>query len=73
MKNPGLRRDTRHAILGGVCAGFARWLGIDPIITRVAMVVITVGSGGVGALGYLIAWGLTPADTGEPPWRRERG
>jgi signal transduction histidine kinase/phage shock protein PspC (stress-responsive transcriptional regulator) len=72
MKNPGLRRDTRHAILGGVCAGFARWLGIDPIITRVAMVVITVGSGGVGALGYLIAWGLTPADTGEPPWRRER-
>jgi signal transduction histidine kinase/phage shock protein PspC (stress-responsive transcriptional regulator) len=72
MKNPGLRRDTRHAILGGVCAGFARWLGIDPIITRVAMVVITVGSGGVGALGYLLAWGLTPADTGEPPWRRER-
>jgi signal transduction histidine kinase/phage shock protein PspC (stress-responsive transcriptional regulator) len=72
MKNPGLRRDTRHAILGGVCAGFARWLGIDPIITRVAMVVITVGSGGVGALGYLIAWGLTPADTGEPPWRRDR-
>jgi signal transduction histidine kinase/phage shock protein PspC (stress-responsive transcriptional regulator) len=72
MKNPGLRRDSRRAILGGVCAGFARWLGIDPIITRVAMVVIAVGSGGIAAIGYLIAWGVVPADTGEPPWRRER-
>ena len=68
----GLRRDSRRAVLAGVCAGFARWLGIDPIITRVGMVVVTIGSSGVAALGYLIAWALMPPDTGEPAWRRER-
>jgi signal transduction histidine kinase/phage shock protein PspC (stress-responsive transcriptional regulator) len=68
----GLRRDSRRAILGGVCAGFARWLGIDPIITRVGMVVVTIGSSGGAAIGYLIAWALMPADTGEPAWRRDR-
>lgn len=68
-----LRRDSRRAVLGGVCAGFARWLGIDPIITRVGMVVVTIGSSGGAAIGYLIAWALMPADTGDPPRRRDRG
>lgn len=68
----GLRRDSSRAIIGGVCAGFARWLRIDPIITRVGMVVVTIGSSGGAAIGYLIAWALMPPDTGEPAWRRER-
>jgi signal transduction histidine kinase len=68
----GLRRDSSRAILGGVCAGFARWLGIDPVITRVGMVVITIGSSGGAAIGYLIAWALMPPDLGDPAWRRER-
>jgi signal transduction histidine kinase/phage shock protein PspC (stress-responsive transcriptional regulator) len=71
-RGSGLRRDSRRAILGGVCAGFARWLGIDPVITRVGMVVITIGSSGAGAVGYLIAWALMPADAGAPAWRRDR-
>jgi signal transduction histidine kinase/phage shock protein PspC (stress-responsive transcriptional regulator) len=68
----GLRRDSRRAVLGGVCAGFARWLGIDPIITRVGMVVVTIGSSGAAAVGYLIAWALMPSDAGEPARRRDR-
>ncbi|HKH41943.1 MAG TPA: PspC domain-containing protein [Solirubrobacterales bacterium] len=67
-----LRRDPRRAVLGGVCAGFARWLGIDPIITRVAMVVLTIGSGGGAVIGYLIGWALIPAETQEPALRRGR-
>jgi signal transduction histidine kinase/phage shock protein PspC (stress-responsive transcriptional regulator) len=59
-------------VLGGVCAGFARWLGIDPIIIRVGMVVVTIGSSGGAAIGYLIAWALMPSDAGEPARRRER-
>jgi signal transduction histidine kinase/phage shock protein PspC (stress-responsive transcriptional regulator) len=59
-------------VLAGVCAGFARWLGIDPIITRVAMVVLTIGSGGGAAIGYLIAWAVIPADTSEATSRRDR-
>jgi signal transduction histidine kinase/phage shock protein PspC (stress-responsive transcriptional regulator) len=69
----GLRRDSRRAVLGGVCAGFARWLGIDPIITRVGMVVVAIGSSGAAAVGYLIAWALMPSDAGEPARRRDRG
>ena len=67
-----LRRDPRRAVLGGVCAGFARWLGIDPVITRVAMVVLTIGSGGGAVIAYLIAWALIPADTQVPAAERDR-
>jgi signal transduction histidine kinase/phage shock protein PspC (stress-responsive transcriptional regulator) len=68
-----LRRDSRKAVLGGVCAGFARWLGIDPIIPRVGMVVVAIGSSGAAAVGYLIAWALMPSDAGEPARRDRRG
>jgi signal transduction histidine kinase/phage shock protein PspC (stress-responsive transcriptional regulator) len=68
-----LRRDSRKAVLGGVCAGFARWLGIDPIIPRVGMVVVAIGSSGAAAVGYLIAWALMPSDAGEPARRERRG
>jgi signal transduction histidine kinase/phage shock protein PspC (stress-responsive transcriptional regulator) len=69
---PRLRREPGRAVLGGVCAGFARWLGLDPIITRVAMVVLAIGSGGGAVLAYLIAWALIPADTGEAASRDRR-
>ncbi|MGH2984737.1 MAG: ATP-binding protein [Solirubrobacterales bacterium] len=71
-RNPGLRRDPNRAILGGVCAGFARSLGVDPIVTRVGMVVITIGSSGIAAVGYLLAWALIPAAPGAGGVRLER-
>jgi signal transduction histidine kinase len=36
------------------------------------MVVITIGSSGGAAIGYLIAWALMPPDLGDPAWRSER-
>jgi signal transduction histidine kinase/phage shock protein PspC (stress-responsive transcriptional regulator) len=62
-----LRRDPEHRILGGVCAGIARHLGIDPLIPRLAAIV-AAGAGGFGVLLYLIAWAAIPsarADEGE--------
>lgn len=38
-KNRKLVRNTKKAILGGVCAGVADYLGIDPIIVRVIWLV----------------------------------
>ncbi len=67
-----LRRDTRHAVIGGVCAGLARRLGIDPVLARVGFVVITIASSGFAALAYLIAWALIPAGEPSPPATRER-
>jgi signal transduction histidine kinase len=57
---PVLRRDTEHRIIGGVCAGMARHIGVDPIIVRVAFVAAAT-AGGVGIAIYLLAWVFVPA------------
>jgi len=61
-----LRRDMDHRILGGVAAGVARYLDIDVAIVRIAFAVLTV-LGGSGALIYVAAWLLMPADDEEHP------
>jgi signal transduction histidine kinase/phage shock protein PspC (stress-responsive transcriptional regulator) len=72
-----LRRDPADAVFGGVCAGIARRLGVDPAIPRVGFVVIAIGTSGVGVLAYLLAWALIPAAPGaaaRPPSQpRRRG
>ncbi|HEY1276720.1 MAG TPA: PspC domain-containing protein [Thermoleophilaceae bacterium] len=60
-----LRRDPEHRVLGGVCAGIAARLGVDPLIIRVAFVAAAVGGFGIPA--YLIAWALIPAEGGRAP------
>jgi signal transduction histidine kinase/phage shock protein PspC (stress-responsive transcriptional regulator) len=74
-RSPKLRRDPARAILGGVCAGIGRRYGVDPILVRAGLVVLTIGSGGLAAVGYLLAWGLMPAAGTAPGARsgRERG
>jgi signal transduction histidine kinase len=57
---PVLRRDTEHRVLGGVCAGLGRHLGVDPLIVRVAFVAAAT-AGGVGVALYLLAWAFVPA------------
>ena len=34
--------DKTNAKVMGVCAGFARWTGMDPTIVRIAAVVLTL-------------------------------
>jgi signal transduction histidine kinase/phage shock protein PspC (stress-responsive transcriptional regulator) len=61
---PSLRRLSRSRtdrLLGGVCGGLARAIGIDPLVVRVAVVALTV-AGGTGALIYMLAWVLLPED-----------
>jgi phage shock protein PspC (stress-responsive transcriptional regulator) len=49
----------RPGWLGGVCAGIADRLGVDPILVRGVVVVIAV-LGGPAALLYALAWFLLP-------------
>ena len=49
-------------MLGGVCAGVARSAGLDPLLLRIALVAVTVLTGGVGVPAYLVAWVLIPRD-----------
>jgi phage shock protein PspC (stress-responsive transcriptional regulator) len=57
------RRDPDGAILGGVCAGLARALGIDALVVRIAFVVAAT-AGGLGLLAYALAWALMPQAPG---------
>jgi signal transduction histidine kinase len=66
---PVLRRDTDNRVLGGVCAGLARHLGVDPLIVRVAFVAAATASG-VGVAVYALAWVFVPA--GDAPGRALR-
>jgi len=62
---PLVRRDPAAGIIGGVCAGLARRLGMDPLGLRVIFILGTV-VGGLGALPYGIAWAILPAEIGAP-------
>ena len=57
-----LRRSTTDKMLGGVCGGLARDLGVDAALLRVLVLVLTLVTGGAAALVYLAAWVVAPAD-----------
>ncbi|HKH13350.1 MAG TPA: PspC domain-containing protein [Solirubrobacterales bacterium] len=60
------RRDTESGLVAGVLAGLGERLGIDPVVLRVAFVVVAVASGGIALLAYLVAWAALPAADGRP-------
>lgn len=62
----GVRRSRSGAVLGGVCAGVARSAGLDPLLLRVAVVAVTLLTGGAGLLAYLAAWVLIPREDAAP-------
>ena len=54
-----LRRSRTDRVIAGVCGGLGRYLGIDPVMLRIAFVLLVV-SGGFGLLLYLIGWIAIP-------------
>ena len=54
-----LTRDTRRAVLGGVAAGFGQYLDVDPVLARLAFVLLAFVNG-LGILFYLVCWLLMP-------------
>ena len=54
-----LRRDPSQRVLGGVCAGIANRLGVDPLVIRVAFVA-AAAAGGLGLALYALAWVAVP-------------
>jgi phage shock protein C len=56
-----LRRTRDGKIAAGVCAGLGRYLGLDPLLLRLAFVVLTLANG-VGLLLYVIAAIVIPPE-----------
>jgi phage shock protein PspC (stress-responsive transcriptional regulator) len=56
-----LRRSRDDRMIGGVCGGLGRYVGIDPIIFRIVLAALAI-FGGVGLLLYALGWLLIPED-----------
>ncbi|MEN9334939.1 MAG: hypothetical protein RLY35_2119 [Bacteroidota bacterium] len=54
-------RDQDDAVAGGVCAGLSYYLGWDPVVLRIVMVILLLASFGTFFMAYLIAWAVIPA------------
>jgi phage shock protein PspC (stress-responsive transcriptional regulator) len=57
-RGPLVRRTDRKMI-AGVASGIAAYFGIEPLLVRIAFVVLTA-FGGLGALLYVLGWLLIP-------------
>jgi phage shock protein C len=60
-RQPRLALDVENKKIAGVCAGFARYLGVEPLLIRIVWLALALGAG-FGFFAYLIAWILMPKD-----------
>ena len=68
-----LRLSATDRKIGGVCGGLGEFFDLDPLLFRVAFVVLAF-AGGLGILLYLVLWLVvpgpaTPVTSGEQPGR----
>jgi phage shock protein PspC (stress-responsive transcriptional regulator) len=56
-----IRRSATDAKLAGLCGAVAQHWGIDPLLVRVAWVLLAL-SGGIGLVLYLAGWLLIPVE-----------
>jgi phage shock protein C len=63
-----LRRSRTDKVLAGVCGGFARYLGIDPVAARVLYILGAFLTGGALVLAYAILWIVMPEEPTTPAW-----
>jgi len=67
-----LERSRESCVIGGVCGGLGDYFEIDPVIFRIAFIVLALAKG-VGLVAYVICWiaiprrpeGVTPPTTTE--------
>src|SRR4051794_17079330 len=65
-----LYRDESDKLLGGVCAGLANYLRMDPSIVRILFAIITFGGFGAGVLIYILLWIILPSQSLETQVRK---
>ncbi len=58
MEPKRLRRNVQEGVIGGVAAGIAEYLSVDPVIVRILFVLTAMF--GMGFLIYLIFWFMMP-------------
>lgn len=59
MQQTRLMRSETDRMIAGVCGGLAAYLGVDPVLVRLAFVILLLASG-VGLAIYVILWIVMP-------------
>ncbi len=54
-----LMRSNTDKMVAGVCGGLAYYFGVDPVITRLAMLGL-IFAGGIGLILYVVLWLVMP-------------
>ena len=62
LARQGLVRSSDRAVIGGVCAGVGRRLGLTPWVTRALFVLTLFAVPGSQLLVYPVLWLLMPSD-----------
>ncbi|MEE4541780.1 PspC domain-containing protein [Streptomyces sp. V4-01] len=55
------RGRDKEKVLAGVCAGAGRYFGVDPVIFRVVLAVLSL-TGGIGLIVYGMGWLVVPQE-----------
>lgn len=66
MQQTRLVRSDSDRMIAGVCGGLAAYLGVDPVLVRLAFVILLLASG-VGLGIYAILWLVMPSASRNDP------
>jgi phage shock protein C len=61
-----VRRSRSERLLAGVCGGVGRYLGVDPVLLRIAFIILTLANG-LGVIAYVVAWVAIPEERPDQP------
>ena len=62
VRYPRLSRPYYDKKIAGVCAGFARYFGVDVTLVRVLWLVLIFFPAPVGLIAYIVGWIVMPRD-----------
>ena len=57
-----LSRPREDRKVAGVCAGMARYFGVDVTLIRILAIALAVWPVGVGVIIYIVCWAVMPND-----------
>ena len=57
-----LSRPREDRKIAGVCAGMARYFGVDVTLIRILTVALAIWPVGVGVIFYIVCWVVMPND-----------
>ncbi len=73
-----VRRSRGERVIAGVCGGVGAYLGVDPVLLRIAFIILALANG-LGVIAYVVCWVAIPEERPDQPsvpaleGRRETG